>query len=115
MFRIMGKMLVRRTACTYCLFIFYLFINQAFLSATYTMTSGQLNIVLNCSIKIKFYCQIPLYAELNKKVFNFFLKSLVSVISLMSTGRPFHALGAATKNACSDETSLKYGKSTDGN
>ena len=27
----------------------YLFINQTFLSATYTMTSGQLYIVRNCS------------------------------------------------------------------
>ena len=27
----------------------YLFINQTLLSATYTMTSGQLNIVYNCS------------------------------------------------------------------
>ena len=52
---------------------------------------------------------MPWYAELNKKVFSFFLKSLVSVISLMSTGRLFHALGAATENARSDETSLKRG------
>ena len=35
----------RRDSLLYYLFI-YLFINQAFLSATYTMTSGQLNIVL---------------------------------------------------------------------
>ena len=52
---------------------------------------------------------MPWYAELNKKVFSFFLKSLVSVISLMSTGRLFHALGAETENARSDETSLERG------
>ena len=52
---------------------------------------------------------MPWYAELNKKVFSFFLKSLVSVIRLMSTGTLFHALGAATENARSDETSLERG------
>ena len=63
-----------------------------------------LNIVLNCSVKIKIEisCRIP-----NTKVFSFFLKSLVLVIGLMSTGRPFHALEAATENARFDESSLK--------
>ena len=41
------------------LLFIYLFINQAFLSATYKMTSGQLNIVLKCSIKIKIHCRMP--------------------------------------------------------
>ena len=73
------------------------------------MISGQLNIVYNCPIKTKFHSRIPWYAELNRKVFSFFLESLVYVLSLMSTSRPFHALGAATENARSDETSLKRG------
>ena len=47
---------------------------------------------------LTFHCRIQWYAELNKNVFSFFLKSLVSVISLMSTNWPFHALGAATEN-----------------
>ena len=33
----------------------------------------------------------------------------MSVIILMPTGRPFHALGAATENVRSDETSLERG------
>ena len=52
---------------------------------------------------------MPWYAELNKKVYSFSLKSLVSVISLMSAGRLFQTLGAATENARSDETSLERG------
>ena len=48
-------------------------------------------------------------AELKRYVFSLFLNSLVSVISLMSTGILFQALGVATENARSDETSLDRG------
>ena len=48
-------------------------------------------------------------ARLKRYVFSFFLNSLVSVISLMLKGRLFQALGAATENAHSDETSLDCG------
>ena len=41
--------------------------------------------------------------------FSFFLKSFVSVVSLMSTGNLFHAFGPATENARSEETSLVRG------
>ena len=48
--------------------------------------------------------------RIEQKSFQFlFEKPPVSVISLMSTGRLFHALGAATENARSDETSLERG------
>ena len=87
----------------------YLFINQALLSATYTMTSSPLYIVNNCSNLNQISLTNAMICRMNKKVFSFFLKSLVFVISLMSTGGLFHDLGAATENARSDETSLKRG------
>ena len=47
--------------------------------------------------------------RIKQKSFQFLFEKLVSVISLLSTGRLFHALGAATENARSDETSLERG------
>ena len=50
--------------------------------------------------------------RIEQKSFKFLFEELgvtVSIISLMSTGRLFHALGAATENARSDETSLERG------
>src|SRR6218665_1500424 len=46
------------------------------------------------------------YAARNKKVLSCFLNSTVSRVDLMSTGSLFHAFGAATSKALSDETSL---------
>ena len=69
----------------------------------------RLRICIVCVSKVNDDDDVKSLSELNKKVFSFFLKSLVSVISLMSTGRLFHALGAATENARSDETSLERG------
>ena len=45
------------------------------------------------------------YAARNKKVLSCFLNSLVSWVDLMSTGSPFHAFGATTVNALSEDTS----------
>ena len=73
------------------------------------MTSGQLYIVHNCSNLNKISLSKAMICRIKQKVFSFFLKSLVSEISLMSTGRLFYALGAATENARSDETSLESG------
>ena len=91
------------------LFILYLFINQTLLSATYTMTSGQLYIVHNCSNFNKISLSNAMICRIKQKSFQFLFKKLGVVISLMSTSRLFHALGAATENARSDETSLERG------
>ena len=62
---------------------------------------------------------MPWYAELNKTVFSFFLKSLVSVITDQSNVNgqvvPLSwCTGAATENARSDETSLERGTTRSG-
>ena len=47
--------------------------------------------------------------KIGKNVVSFFSSSLVSVISLMSTGKLFQALGATARNAYSNETNLDCG------
>src|SRR6218665_1082439 len=52
------------------------------------------------------------YAARNKKVLSCFLNSPVSRVDLISTGSLFHAFGAATSKALSEETSLVLGTSS---
>ena len=63
----------------------------------------------NFSSKFKLTQISPLLKKLGLSKLDPSNFSLVSVISLMSIGRPFHALGAAMENARSDETSLERG------
>jgi len=46
------------------------------------------------------------------KVFSCFLNDTVSRVDLMLTGSLFHAFGAATANALSEDTNLDRGKTS---
>ena len=50
---------ITRVSLGFIYWFIYLFIKQAFLSATHTMTSGQRNIVLKCSVKNKNKNSLP--------------------------------------------------------
>ena len=60
--------------CNY-LFI-YLFINQTLLSAIYTMTSGQLYIVHNCSNLNKISLSKAMICKIKQKSFQFLFEKL---------------------------------------
>ena len=58
------------------LFIIYLFINQTLFSATYTMTSGQLYIVYNCSNLNKISLSNAMICRIEQKSFQFLFEKL---------------------------------------
>ena len=57
-------------------FIYYFFINQTLLSATYTMTSGQLCIVHNCSNLNKISLSNAMICRIKQKSFQFLFEKL---------------------------------------
>ena len=58
------------------IFLIYLFINQTLLSATYTMTSGQLYIVYNCSNLNKISLSNAMICRIEQKSFQFLFEKL---------------------------------------
>ena len=65
----------QQMAAQYYLFI-YLFINQSLLSATYTMTSGQLYIVYSCSNLNEISLSNAMICRIEQKSFQFLFEKL---------------------------------------
>ena len=82
------------------LFIIYLFINQTLLSATYTMTSGQLYIVHNCSNLNKISLSNAMICRIKQKGFQIGEKELSASISANSPRNGGHCGCPTLQSSC---------------